>query len=98
MNKIDVEKIDVDKIYQESMLELPEDKRDDMIRKFKDVVEGVNSIFDIDTQGVEYYEITTQNISPLREDLAKPSIDRELALSNTKHREYGYFKIGKVVE
>ncbi|NLW53146.1 MAG: Asp-tRNA(Asn)/Glu-tRNA(Gln) amidotransferase subunit GatC [Tissierellia bacterium] len=98
MNKIDVEKIDVDKIYQDSMLELPQDKREDMIRKFKDVVEGVNSIFEIDTEGVEYYEITTQNISPLREDVPAASLDRELALSNTKHREYGYFKLGKVVE
>ncbi len=55
-------------------------------------------IFEIDTTDKEYFEITSDNISPLREDEPEESLDRELALSNTKHREYGYFKIGKVVD
>ena len=97
MNKIELDKIDVEKIYRESMLNIEQGQEAELEKKFKDVLEKVNSIFDIDTEGMDFFELTTDNISPLREDEAEESLDRELALSNTKHREYGYFKIGKVV-
>ncbi len=98
MNKVELDNIDVEKIYDESMLYIDEDTKEETIKMFKDVVEKVNTIFEIDTEGVEYFEITTENISPMRKDEKEESLDRELALSNTKHREYGYFKIGKVVD
>lgn len=98
MNKVELDNIDVEKIYDESMLYIDEDTKEETIKMFKDVVEKVNTIFEIDTEGKEYFEITTENISPMRKDEKEESLDRELALSNTKHREYGYFKIGKVVD
>ncbi|MDO5026977.1 MAG: Asp-tRNA(Asn)/Glu-tRNA(Gln) amidotransferase subunit GatC [Tissierellia bacterium] len=98
MNKVELDKIDVEKIYDESMLYMDEDRKEETIKMFKDVVEKVNTIFEIDTDGVDFFEITSDNISPMRKDEKEESLDRELALSNTKHREYGYFKIGKVVE
>lgn len=98
MNKVELDKIDVVKIYHDSMLNIEEGKEAHIEKMFKDVVEKVNSIFEIDTTDKEYFEITSDNISPLREDEPEESLDRELALSNTKHREYGYFKIGKVVD
>lgn len=98
MSRIDLDTIDVEKIYRESMLAIEEGKKEETIKKFKDVVENVGSIFDLDTEGVEYFEITSEIKSPLREDEPEESIDREVALKNTKHREYGYFKIGKVVD
>lgn len=98
MNKIEVDKINVEKIYDESMLYIDEQVKEETIKKFRDVVEKVNTIFDIETKDVEYFEITTDNISPMRKDEPEKSLDRQKALSNTKHREYGYFKIGKVVD
>lgn len=98
MNKVELDNIDVEKIYDESMLYIDEDTKEETIKMFKDVVEKVNTIFEIDTEAGEYFEITTENISPMRKDEKEESLDRELALSNTKHREYGYFKIGKVVD
>lgn len=98
MNKIEVDKINVEKIYDESMLYIDEQVKEETIKKFRDVVENVNTIFDIETKDVEYFEITTDNISPMRKDEPEKSLDRQKALSNTKHREYGYFKIGKVVD
>lgn len=98
MNKVELENIDVEKIYDESMLYIDDEIKEETIKMFKDVIEKVNTIFEIDTKDMDFFEITSDNISPLREDEPKDSLDRELALSNTKHREYGYFKIGKVVD
>ena len=33
-----------------------------------------------------------------REDVVKPSLDRELALSNAPLKEDGYFKVPKIIE
>lgn len=90
--------IDVEKIYSESMLNIEDSEREITISKFNDVIKEVDSLFELDTEGVDCFEITSDVQSPLREDIPEESIDRELALSNTKHREYGYFKLGKVVE
>jgi len=90
--------LDVEKIYKESMLNIEDSEREITISKFNDVVNEVDSLFELDTEGVDYFEITSDIESPLREDVPSDSIDRELALSNTKHREYGYFKLGKVVD
>lgn len=98
MNKIELDNIDVEKIYDESMLYIDDADKEETIKMFKDVIKNVNTIFDIETKDVEYFEITTDNISPMRKDEPEKSLDREKALSNTKHREYGYFKIGKVVD
>lgn len=98
MSKIDIDKIDVEKYYRDSMFFIPEGEKEITIKKFKDVVRNVDSIFDLDTDGVEYFEITTAIQAPLREDVPEEGLDREDALSNTNHRQYGYFKLGKVVD
>lgn len=90
--------IDVEKFYNDSMLYISEEEKESVIQKFNDVVEQAKSIFELDTDGLDYFEITCDDVSPLREDEPSPCIDREDALLNTKHREYGYFKIGKVVD
>lgn len=91
-------KIDVEKIYIDSMLSIKAEEKEKTEKKFIDVVNQVNPLLEIDTEGVDLFEITTKNTSQLRDDEIGESLDREKVLANTKHREYGYFKIGKVVE
>lgn len=93
-----MEKIDVEKVYIDSMLSIKAEEKEKIEKKFIDVVNQVNPLLEVDTKGVELFEITSKNISELRDDEISDSLDREKVLSNTKHREYGYFKIGKVVE
>ena len=42
------------------------------------------------------HALPMQNV--LREDVVRPSIDRELALLNAPEKEDGYFKVPKVLE
>lgn len=90
--------MDVEKIYRKSFLKIDENKKEEIIKKFKDVVANVDKIMDIDTSNEGIYEITTEVHSPMREDEIEPSLDREDALKNTSHRQYGYFKLEKVLE
>ena len=103
MEKLDninfeVDSIDVEEIYEKSMLLINDNEKDSTVKKFKDVLRNVNTIFDVESDGVPYFEITTSINSPLRDDVPQPSLERNAVLSNTKHREYGYFKVGKVVD
>lgn len=92
--------MNVERYYNKAYLRLPEDEkeRDIQIAKFKRVVEMADHILDYSTEKEEYFEITSEISSPLREDEEEASTDRELIFQNTKHREYGYFKLDKILE
>ena len=92
--------MNVERYYNRAYLRLPEDKkeREIQISKFIKVVEMVDHIMDYSTESGEYFEITSEIFSKLREDEIEESTDRELIFQNTKHREYGYFKLDKVLE
>ena len=92
--------MNVERYYNRAYLRLPADKkeREIQISKFIKVVEMVDHIMDYSTEGGEYFEITSEIFSKLREDEIEESTDRELIFQNTKHREYGYFKLDKILE
>ena len=92
--------MNVERYYNKAYLRLPEDKkeRDIQISKFERVVEMVDHMMDYSTESGEKFEITSEISSPLREDIVEESTDRELIFQNTIHREYGYFKLDKVLE
>lgn len=92
--------MNVERYYNKAYLRLPEDEkeREIQISKFERVVEMVDHMMEFSTERGEYFEITSEISSPLREDIVEESTDRELIFQNTKHREYGYFKLDKILE
>ena len=67
----------------------------DNLNKILTYVENLNSI---DTTNIEptTYALPMQNV--FRKDEVKPSLDRNLALSNAPLKEDGYFKVPRVLE
>ena len=92
--------MNVERYYKKAYLDLPSDEseRKIEIEKFEKVVKMANKLLDVDTSEMETYEITSELISPLRDDEIKESTDRELIFANTQHREYGYFKLDNIME
>lgn len=92
--------MNVERYYEKAYLRLPEDEteRKIQIEKFEKLVDLADKMFSVDTEGVPYFEITSEIPSPLREDVVKDSIDRELIFNNTDHREYGYFRLDNILE
>lgn len=92
--------MNVERYYEKSLLRLPENKkeREEQIKKFNNVVDMVDLMMEVNTVDMKSYEITSEMKSPLRQDEIKESTDRELVFANTKHREYGYFKLDNILE
>lgn len=67
----------------------------DNLNKILTYVENLNSI-DITNIEPTTYALPMQNV--FREDKVKPSLDRDLALSNAPLKEDGYFKVPRVLE
>lgn len=92
--------MNVERYYERAYLRLPEDmdEKEVQISKFERIIEMVDHMMEHETSEDEYFEITSEISSPLREDEIEESTDRELIFTNTKHREYGYFKLDNIME
>ena len=81
-----------------SRLAIAEDKADGYIAQMDVILSYMDNLSEINTDAVKptTYALPMENV--FREDVVKPSLDRELALSNAPLKEGGYFKVPRVLE
>ena len=89
---------DIQTVASLSRLKIREDESAQVrgqLDKFLTYVENLQSI---DTEKIEptTYALPMKNV--FRNDEVRPSLDRELALSNAPLKEDGYFKVPRVLE
>lgn len=65
---------------------------------FDEVIELVNKIKEVDTEGLEEVFQVNGTENNIREDKTGESLSQEEALENTATKKYGYFKLIKFVE
>lgn len=87
----------VKNLYEHSLLEISDEDLEEETAKINEILSYANKIFDISVEGVEPLEMVTTHKARLREDVEKESLDREEALKNAHDREYGYFRLKKVL-
>ena len=89
---------DIKTVASLSRLKIREDEKDDVLFQLNKILTYVENLQALDTTNVEptTYALPMQNV--FREDKVKPSLDRELALSNAPLKEDGYFKVPRVLE
>ena len=89
---------DVENVALLSRLEIGEAEIEKYTGHLNAFLEYADVLVGLDTEGVQ----PTAHVLPLknvfRADEVKPSLDRELALSNAPEKENGYFKVPKIVE
>ncbi|MDO5717435.1 MAG: Asp-tRNA(Asn)/Glu-tRNA(Gln) amidotransferase subunit GatC [Tissierellia bacterium] len=85
-------------IYKDAHISLDEKELDELTEKFSSLIEFNEILLKADTDGVEPTEINTDNAMYLREDKARDGLDREEALSFANDREYGYFRLQRVID
>lgn len=93
-----VTKEEVKKIYYLANLNVKEEELSSIAKKFDDVLVFANEIMELDTSSCSGLEIVVEHNSPLREDVVEESIYREDALLNASDKEYGYFRLQRVVK
>ena len=93
-----VTKQDMENVAVLSRLSIPEEKEEQYMGQLDAFLAYVDNLSTVSTDGVKptTYALPMQNV--FREDVVKPSLDREAALSNAPLKEDGYFKVPRILE
>lgn len=96
--RMKVTKQDLETVAVLSRLSIPEDQTEKYIGQLEDFLTYIENLKSVDTENVKptTYALPIQNV--FREDVVKPSLDRDAALSNAPLKEDGYFKVPRVLE
>ena len=78
---------EVEKIALLSRLVLSEDELQRMTAQLGDILGYVDLLGEVDTSGVEPMAHARDLANVFRDDMARPSLDREQALANAPHRD-----------
>ena len=89
---------EVKRIYDRAFLNIEEEDLDRVCENFTQILDSIDVLEELDTEGVEMLENILDKDCEFREDEVKDSLRRSLALSNSDLTEYGYFKLDRVVE
>lgn len=92
-----IDRDEVVRVYDLAHLALT-DNVGELADKYNKVLDFAKIIMEVDTEGVSPMEFIPTEYAILREDEPEESIDREEALKNARNREFGYFKLKRVVE
>ena len=89
---------DLDTTASLSRLRINDSEREAVLGKLDKFLTYVDNLRQVDTTNVEptTYALPMKNV--FRADSVKPSLARELALSNAPLKEDGYFKVPRVLE
>lgn len=89
---------DVARIARLARLRLGESEVRAMARDLEAVLAHVETLAEVDTEGVEPTAHPIPMVTPLRDDEPEPSLDPELALANAPAREGTAFAVPKVLD
>lgn len=89
---------DVKVVASLSRLKISDEESAEVIAQLDKILTYVDNLQAVDTSKIEptTYALPMQNI--FRADEVKPSLNRELALSNAPVQDDGYFKVPRVLE
>lgn len=96
--KMKVTEKDIKTVATLSRLSVSEEEMPKYVEQLESILTYVDRLSELDTENIQptTYALPMQNV--FREDVVKPSIDRDLALSNAPLKEDGYFKVPKILE
>ena len=94
--KIDREQLD--KIAHLSRLEFDEKDAEKMMKDMTAIVNWVDKLNEVDTDGVEPLTTMTYEINVFREDEVKEHLPHDRALLNAPKKDKDYFRVPKVLE
>lgn len=79
-------------------LKITDEELEDYIKGINHMMESIDKIKEVDTEGVEPTYNVNDFINPLREDIVKDSLPVKEVVKNTIEEQYGYFKILRVMD
>lgn len=91
-------KEDIRHIANIAQIDFSDEELEKFAPGFDEVIELVNKIKEVDTDGLEEVFQVNGTENNIREDKTGESLSQEEALENAATKKYGYFKLIKFVE
>jgi aspartyl-tRNA(Asn)/glutamyl-tRNA(Gln) amidotransferase subunit C len=93
-----IDKALLDKIAHLARLEFDDKDAQKMMEDMSAIVDWVEKLKEVDTDGVEPLTTMSHEINALREDEVKHHLDRNDALLNAPKKDEVFFRVPKVLE
>lgn len=88
----------LDKMAHLARLEFDEKDADKMMKDMTDIVNWVEKLKEVNTDGIEPLTTMSHEINALREDEVKEHLSHERALRHAPKKDADYFRVPKVLE
>ena len=88
----------LDKIAHLSRLEFEEKDATKMMADMTEIVEWVEKLKEVDTEGVEPLTTMSHEVNSLREDEVTKHLEHDRALRHAPKKDADYFRVPKVLE
>jgi aspartyl-tRNA(Asn)/glutamyl-tRNA(Gln) amidotransferase subunit C len=88
----------LDKIAHLARLEFDEKDAAKMMQDMTAIVDWVEKLKEVDTEGVEPLTTMSHEINVLRDDEVKPHLSHDEVLKNAPKKDADYFRVPKVLE
>jgi aspartyl-tRNA(Asn)/glutamyl-tRNA(Gln) amidotransferase subunit C len=95
MSKIDT--TEVERIAKLARIGITHEEATAMATELEQIVGFVEQLQDVDIEGIAPTDQVTGLVDVWREDVVKPSMDREKLLSNAPHSKDGYIVVKRVM-
>lgn len=87
----------VDKVAALAKLEFVGEKKEAIKKDMERILDFMNKLNEVDTDGVEPLKYMTDETARLRADVASTTITQKEALKNAPEKDSDYFKVPKVL-
>ena len=87
----------IDKLANLAKLEFDENTREEIKNDMTRMLEFVDKLNEVDTEGVEPLIFMSEEINRLREDIPRKTITQQEALKNAPNHDSDYIMVPKVV-
>jgi aspartyl-tRNA(Asn)/glutamyl-tRNA(Gln) amidotransferase subunit C len=88
----------LDKIAHLSRLEIDEKDVDKTLKDMSALVDWVEKLKEVDTEGVEPLTTMSFEVNVVRDDVPKEHLSHERALLNAPQKDKDYFRVPKVLD
>jgi aspartyl-tRNA(Asn)/glutamyl-tRNA(Gln) amidotransferase subunit C len=93
-----IDKAHLHKIAHLARLEFDENASEAMIEDMTKILNWVEKLNELDTEGVEPLTTMSHEVNVLREDVVKPHLSHERAMRNAPKKDSDYIRVPKVLE
>lgn len=88
----------IDRLSELSKLEFSKENKGKMVSDLNKMLEFVDKLNEVDTDGVEPLLFMNEEVNQWRKDEEKPSLGQKDALKNAPLSDSDYFKVPKVID